>query len=111
MITAPLVNGSHSSVSVDTSKASRTIVSHYVLDNQDKLKSAFSDAMVKLSLVGQNVTELVDCSEVIPQPVAAKGQAHIPAGLDLKDIEQACAETPFPSLSVAAGAATSIAAV
>lgn len=31
----------------------------------------FRRAMIKLSVVGQNVRSLVDCSELIPEPPAA----------------------------------------
>jgi hypothetical protein len=41
------------------------------LDNQRLMMSNFRSAMAKLAVTGQNVRELIDCSEVIPEPVPA----------------------------------------
>ena len=72
----------------------------------------FERVMVKLATLGQNPRELTDCSEVIPVPAAVKLPAPtLPAGKTLKDIEAACAATPFPALSAAPGPATTVAPV
>ena len=68
--------------------------------------------MAKMTVLGNDVRTLTDCSEVIPVPKpAASNVAHLPAGKTLKDIEAACAATPFPALSAAPGPATTIAPV
>ncbi len=59
-------------------------------DNQAMMQTEFKAAMLKLSTLGQDVSQMVDCSEVIPQPLAASLHgAHLPAGLNMNDIEQA----------------------
>lgn len=64
--------------------------------------------MAKLAVTGQDVSKLVDCSDVIPVPKPVTGQAHLPAGLSQNDVEQACAATPFPTLPTDAGPVTSV---
>ncbi|THH28450.1 hypothetical protein EUX98_g5730 [Antrodiella citrinella] len=81
------------------------------VNNQNKLQSAFKAAMAKLAVLGQNVRELTDCSEVIPVPKPANSKAHLPAGLNHRDIEQACRTTPFPILPADPGPVTSVAPV
>ncbi|KAF5357392.1 hypothetical protein D9758_005879 [Tetrapyrgos nigripes] len=80
------------------------------VDNQAKLKSAFADAMKKMSLLGQNVDDLVDCSDVIPTPqdLPASAGPHLLPSLTMDDIEAACDDTPFPHLTALPGPATSI---
>nr|AGS19355.1 manganese peroxidase [Cerrena unicolor]AGS19356.1 manganese peroxidase [Cerrena unicolor] len=78
------------------------------VDNQTKLQNAFKAAMAKLAVTGQDVSKLVDCSDVIPVPKPVTGQAHLPAGLSQNDVEQACAATPFPTLPTDAGPVTSV---
>ncbi len=51
------------------------------------MRSAFTAAMAKLSVLGQNTRNLVDCSDVIPVPKPFTGSAHLPAGSTLQDIE------------------------
>ncbi|KAK0190116.1 manganese peroxidase 1 precursor [Armillaria mellea] len=81
-------------------------------NNQALMQSQFASAMIKLSTLGQDLTQMVDCSEVIPEPLAASVHgAHLPAGLNMNDIEQACATAPFPSLTADPGAVTSVAPV
>ncbi|KAA1474284.1 manganese peroxidase 2 [Dentipellis sp. KUC8613] len=81
------------------------------VNEQAKMTSAFKSAMSKLAVVGHNVNNMVDCSEVIPQTKPVTGSAHFPAGLSHADIEQACASTPFPTLPTDPGPVTSVAAV
>ncbi|KAK0184989.1 manganese peroxidase 1 precursor [Armillaria mellea] len=81
-------------------------------NDQAKMQADFKSAMLKLSTLGQDVSQMVDCTEVIPVPLAAEAQAaHLPAGLDMSDIEQACATAPFPTLTADPGAITSVAPV
>ncbi|KAJ7577384.1 manganese peroxidase 1 precursor [Mycena floridula] len=80
------------------------------VNNQAKIQSAFKAAMLKMSILGHNEQDLIDCSEVIAQPVAlpASDAAHFPAGLGINDVEQACAATPFPTLTSQPGPITSV---
>lgn len=80
--------------------------------DQDRMVSRFTAAMAKMAVLGQDVNTLTDCSDIIPTaPTLASKSAVLPAGKSLADIEASCRETPFPSISAAAGAQTSIAAV
>lgn len=72
----------------------------------------FTTAMAKMAVLGHDVSTLTDCSDVIPQPKGGAQQvAVLPAGTSLDDIEASCSDTPFPSLDVVPGPATSIAPV
>ncbi|KAI1791272.1 manganase peroxidase [Ganoderma leucocontextum] len=82
-----------------------------MVNNQAKMMSSFKAAMAKLAVLGQDVSQMVDCSDVIPTPPLPMGAAHFPAGLSNADIEQACASTPFPTLPTNPGPATSVAPV
>lgn len=82
------------------------------VNNQDKVKSAFAAAFAKMTTLGNDVSQMVDCSEVLPiPPDTVIPPAHLPAGKTMNDIEQACATAPFPSLSADPGPATSVAPV
>ena len=59
------------------------------LDNQTKMQDAFKAAMLKLSLLGNDKSKMVDCSEVIPVPKSFTKAATFPAGLSINDVEQA----------------------
>ena len=48
----------------------------------------FKSAMAKLAVVGQNVDELIDCSDVIPAAKPFTGKAVFPPSLTNKDVEQ-----------------------
>ncbi|KAI0717892.1 hypothetical protein C8T65DRAFT_827935 [Cerioporus squamosus] len=70
--------------------------------DQDLMVQRFTAAMAKMAVLGQDVSSLTDCSDVIPQPKALASKAAVlPAGTTIDDIEASCAETPFPSLAVA----------
>nr|Q96TS6.1 RecName: Full=Manganese peroxidase 3; Short=MnP3; AltName: Full=Manganese peroxidase isozyme 3; Flags: Precursor [Phlebia radiata]CAC84573.1 manganese peroxidase [Phlebia radiata]CAD92855.1 manganese peroxidase precursor [Phlebia radiata] len=81
------------------------------VNNQAKIQSAFKAAFRKMTILGHSESSLIECSEVIQTPPALEGNAHLPAGQTMNDIEQACATTPFPSLSADPGPATSVAPV
>ncbi|THH31799.1 hypothetical protein EUX98_g2376 [Antrodiella citrinella] len=81
------------------------------VNNVPKMQIDFKAAMAKLAVLGQNVNNMVDCSDLIPEPPTFSGTATFPAGLNNGDIEQACATTPFPTLSTDPGPATSVAPV
>ncbi|KAK0214676.1 manganese peroxidase 1 precursor [Armillaria nabsnona] len=81
-------------------------------NNPALMRSEFKSAMLKLSTLGQDLTQMVDCSEVIPVPLAASAHGpHLPAGQVMRDIEQACATAAFPTLTADRGPATSVAPV
>jgi len=82
------------------------------ITNHDSMVSKFEAAMSRLSVLGHDPRTLVDCSEVIPVPKAAKvNAASFPAGKSRADVQVACEATPFPSLATTPGPATSIAPV
>lgn len=64
-------------------------VDHTAPDNQAKLQSAFKAAMRKMAVLGHNIDNMVDCSDVIPVPKPWTKSATFPAGLTNADIEQA----------------------
>ncbi|KAL5485513.1 hypothetical protein ACEPAI_8155 [Sanghuangporus weigelae] len=78
------------------------------IDNQQLMMSNFKRAMAKLAVIGHNPNRLVDCSEIIPQPLPpVRKPATFPAGTSRRDIEQAC-PSPFPALRTDPGQATQI---
>jgi hypothetical protein len=66
-----------------------TILKLIFVGNQAKMQTSFKAAMHKLALLGQDESQLIDCSEVIPVPPPLAGKPHLPAGLNQNDIEQA----------------------
>ncbi|KAI0812400.1 Trametes Cervina lignin peroxidase [Irpex lacteus] len=69
----------------------------------------FQAAMSKLSTLGQTGNNLIDCSDVIPVPIAAKFTATLPPGKTMADIDRSgCASFPFPSLATQPGPVTSV---
>ncbi|KAH9927954.1 fungal versatile peroxidase from pleurotus Eryngii [Epithele typhae] len=82
------------------------------VDNQARMVQKFTAAMAKLAVLGQDVSRLTDCSDVIPQAKkGAPASAVLPAGTSPDDVEVWCTATPFPTLAVAPGPQTSIAPV
>ncbi|KAH9847429.1 manganese-dependent peroxidase [Lenzites betulinus] len=81
------------------------------VNNQAKLQSAFKAAFAKMTVLGSNVRDLIDCSDVVPTPPAPASKAHFPAGQFRNDVEQACRNTPFPTLPTDPGPVTSVAPV
>ncbi|KAF8960671.1 heme peroxidase [Flammula alnicola] len=79
-----------------------------MVGNQALMVSKFQAAMAQLSVVGQDTSTLVDCSEAIPipQPLPAAAGPHLPAGFTGQDIQQACATAPFPTLPASPGQPT-----
>lgn len=45
-----------------------------MVNSQQLMMSNFQSAMMKLAVVGQSVNELIDCSDVLPEPVAPNGK-------------------------------------
>ena len=81
------------------------------VNNQAKLQSAFKAAFRKMTVLGHDESQLIDCSDVVQTPPAPASNAHFPAGLSNADIEQECADTPFPTLPTDPGPVTSVAPV
>jgi hypothetical protein len=82
------------------------------------MMSAFRDAMAKLAVLGQDTSNMIDCSDVIPTPQTLSGAAHYPAGSSYANIEHSvrvsescmlyfahhyaqCTAKPYPNLSTA----------
>jgi len=81
------------------------------VDRESHMTHDFEAAMAKLSVLGQETSNLIDCSDVIPTPEPFTGRAHLPAGSTLRDIEASCEHIPFPRLKANPGPATSVAPV
>ncbi|KAF5364631.1 hypothetical protein D9758_005559 [Tetrapyrgos nigripes] len=80
------------------------------IEDESVLGPRFAKAMEKMSLVGQDVDSLIDCSHMVPDSVAAASVRgpHLPAGKSLADIEASCKDRPFPTISADSGPQTSI---
>ncbi len=62
------------------------------VNNQDGMMKDFADAMAKLAVLGQDTSNLIDCSEVIPEPKplpAANSHSAFPPGFTNADVDQA----------------------
>nr|P11543.1 RecName: Full=Ligninase LG5; AltName: Full=Diarylpropane peroxidase; AltName: Full=Lignin peroxidase; Flags: Precursor [Phanerodontia chrysosporium]AAA33734.1 ligninase precursor [Phanerodontia chrysosporium]AAA33739.1 lignin peroxidase precursor [Phanerodontia chrysosporium]CAA39033.1 lignin peroxidase [Phanerodontia chrysosporium] len=85
------------------------------VNNQSKLVSDFQFIFLALTQLGQDPDAMTDCSAVIPiskpAPNNTPGFSFFPPGMTMDDVEQACAETPFPTLSTLPGPATSVARI
>ncbi|KAF8471544.1 manganese peroxidase [Gautieria morchelliformis] len=74
------------------------------INQQDHMSSAFAAAMAKLAVIGNDPSKLIDCSDVVPNPVhGSKKPATYPATKTQADIEQSCS-SPFPKLATDKGA-------
>jgi len=82
------------------------------INEQTFMQEAFVGAVDKMSRIGLPAgTNLIDCSDVIPQPVAAVTKpATFPATKSFADIEQACVGVAFPSLATDPGATETLVA-
>ncbi|TFK65316.1 fungal versatile peroxidase from pleurotus Eryngii [Pluteus cervinus] len=79
------------------------------ITNHDQMMDKFRSAMSKMALLGQKRQSLTDCSMVIPTPAVALAQVvTLPAGKSNADIEPACLDQPFPTLSSDPGPQTSV---
>ncbi|TDL17356.1 manganese peroxidase 1 [Rickenella mellea] len=111
-VKAPLAGLMRLQSDFELSRDSRTACTWQSFANNPKLMNQkFTAAMAKLSVLGQNVKFLTDCSEVIPTPKANKVPPFLPAGKHQSDIDASCAATPFPSLPIQPGPQQSIAPV
>ncbi|THG95783.1 hypothetical protein EW026_g5933 [Hermanssonia centrifuga] len=78
--------------------------------DQAKLQNRFQFIFEAMGQIGTDPTTLIDCSEVlpVPPPLPASSIPHFPAGKTNNDVEQACAETPFPTLPTQPGPQTAV---
>ncbi|KAI0324540.1 lignin peroxidase isozyme [Cubamyces sp. BRFM 1775] len=81
------------------------------VNNQAKAQMAFKSVFQTMSTLGQNLGDLVNCTEVVPVPPPPQGTAHFPAGTDMGLVEQACAQSLFPTLPTNPGPPTTVAPV
>ncbi|KAL5523458.1 hypothetical protein ACEPAG_7631 [Sanghuangporus baumii] len=78
------------------------------INNQQLMMNNFKRAMQKMAIIGHNADDLVDCTEVLPQPVPpVRKPATFPAGTNRQEVQQAC-PLPFPVLPTDPGQATQI---
>ncbi|KAK0212384.1 manganese dependent peroxidase 1 [Desarmillaria ectypa] len=84
-----------------------------LMNDHAKLQRVFKDAMLKLSILGHDQRDLIDCSDVIPIPPLLPRNAgpHLPPNTTRKDVDVACAFSPFPALTALPGPATSVSPV
>ena len=68
---------------------------HKPPDNQNRMNILFPAAFAKMTVLGHNANDLIDCSEVIPTAPAFTGSATFPAGFTINDVEQAVCLPPF----------------
>lgn len=79
------------------------------INQQDKMMAAFKDSMSRLAITGHTRSQLIDCSEVVPQPIPpVKKPATYPATKSKADVQVACHSEPFPVLRADPGKATQI---
>ncbi|KAJ6529008.1 fungal versatile peroxidase from pleurotus Eryngii [Mycena capillaripes] len=81
--------------------------------NLPAVHTSFTSAFNRMSVIGHNPANLIDCSDIIPAapPLPANAGPHLPAGQTMDDIEQACATAPFPTFTAQPGPATSVPAM
>ncbi|KAF8803333.1 manganese peroxidase 1 [Phlegmacium glaucopus] len=81
------------------------------INNQAAMTATFKAAMAKMQVLGQNTQDLIDCSSVVPTSAPFAGPIKYPASFSQADVQIACTEDPFPSLSTVAGPAPTVAPV
>ena len=55
--------------------------------NDQHMQAAFRQAMLRIATLGQNTSELVDCSAVIPVPPEQNTTTRYPAGLGPTNVD------------------------
>ena len=72
---------------------------YIIIDNQTKLQADFQFIFTAISTLGQNMDDMIDCSDVIPAPAPVNfGATRFPAGKTIRDVEAAVsAPTRIPS--------------
>ncbi|KAJ7635374.1 manganese peroxidase 1 [Roridomyces roridus] len=82
-----------------------------LVNNQQAMAQAFQQSFLKMGILGQDASKLVDCSDVIPAPPAltpSQAQAFFPPQLNINDVQQSCQSATFPNLPTAPGAAVNV---
>jgi cytochrome c peroxidase len=74
-----------------------------LVNDQPSAFHQFGAAVSKLALLGQNVKDLIDCTDIIPLSPALDDKPSFPPGQTIKDVQQSCAGTPFPNLPTQPG--------
>ena len=66
--------------------------------NMPKLQNRFQFVLETFAVVGQDQTNMIDCSEVIPIPrnLTSAQIPHFPAGKTIRDVEAAVSGLLFP---------------
>lgn len=68
-------------------------------DNQAQMMSSFKAAMAKLAVLGQDVSQMVDCSDVVSNPINNKGSQILIFSSD-PDSAAADEQRPLPGWPV-----------
>ncbi|KAF9039996.1 heme peroxidase [Panaeolus papilionaceus] len=86
-----------------------------MVDDQAHMQSQFKDAMVKMQVLRQDTTKLIDCSDVIPVPKLFNDRIKFPATFGTKDLHLSMSFTKcgkrFPKLETVKGPAPTVAPV
>ena len=70
------------------------------VNEQQFMMSSFKAAMAKMTILGHNRNDLIDCSDVVPVPKPPVNKpATFPATTSAKDLQLTC-KNKFPTLSV-----------
>ncbi|KIP04649.1 fungal class II heme-containing peroxidase [Phlebiopsis gigantea 11061_1 CR5-6] len=79
------------------------------VNEQEFMAASFKSAVSKLAVLGHNRNDLIDCSDVVPEPKpAVKKPASFPATTGPQDLQLTCRTERFPSLTVDQGATQSL---
>ncbi|KAI9509487.1 manganese peroxidase 1 [Russula earlei] len=75
---------------------------------EDRMRYDFKSQMARLACLGQDCHNMIDCSDVIPEPKPPAGKPHLPAGSLPSDVEGTCPGTPPIPLTPDPGSPTSV---
>ncbi|KAF9045417.1 manganese peroxidase [Panaeolus papilionaceus] len=83
-----------------------------MINNQERMVTQFKTVMAKLQVLGQDVSKMVDCSDVIPIPPVLKNPTiKFPGTFSQKDVQVSCPELRFPKIATVEGPAPTVAPV
>lgn len=82
-----------------------------MVNNQQGMMAQFKAAMAKMQVLGQDVSKMIDCSDVIPVPQTFTKAIEFPPTFSAADLELNCDTLRFPNLATAPGPAISVAPV
>ncbi|RPD62317.1 heme peroxidase [Lentinus tigrinus ALCF2SS1-6] len=72
--------------------------------HDDRMRSAFRKAMIKVATLGHRMEDLVDCSHVIPVPPPWNKTASYPAGFSTSSVERSVSLSSCPGITLPAKA-------